>query len=243
LKAEAYVEMAAAESDHWWFKGRRRIVFDYIGSFLLPHNAEIFEIGCGTGGNFPMLKEFGKIYACDPNAAIIEKLKINYPDVNVSVGTGPSNLPFQDKKFDLIVLIDVLEHIAEDEATLVAIKKKLKPNGFLLFTVPALPILFGPHDEALEHKRRYLKSNLAGLCIKTGYQNKRLTYFNMWLLPLFVMVRLFERFTHKRLNSSVKTPLSALNAIFYFIFSSERFLLRFFELPIGASLLGVWRNE
>jgi 2-polyprenyl-3-methyl-5-hydroxy-6-metoxy-1,4-benzoquinol methylase len=61
-----------------------------------------------------------------------------------------------DERFDLVLMLDVLEHTADDRATLRDVTSSLlKPGGWLLLSVPAWPALFSHHDEILGHHRRY----------------------------------------------------------------------------------------
>ena len=105
-----------------------------------------------------MLKKFGKIYAIDidkkaldliPNNICFEKKIANVND-----------LPYSDNFFDLIVAFDVLEHIKKDSGAIKEIHRVLKKKGYFIFSVPAFPILFGSHDRALNHYRRYNKKTL-----------------------------------------------------------------------------------
>lgn len=67
----------------------------------------------------------------------------------VQPGCLPEDIPFPDRKFDLIVLLDVLEHLEEDTASLQALATKLKASGWLLVTVPAYAWLWSKQDELL----------------------------------------------------------------------------------------------
>ncbi len=166
MNPAAYLEMAETEATHWWFVGRRVILAGMIEALRLPSHATILEVGCGTGGNLPMLARYGEISAfeMDGNARIIAINKTQ-SRFDIQPGGCPDDLPFQDRRFDLICMFDVLEHIERDVDTLVALGKLLKPNGRLLITVPAYQWMYGAHDEFLQHKRRYsaplLSANVA----------------------------------------------------------------------------------
>ncbi len=66
--------MAATEESHWWFRARRSIVRDVLLRLELPPDAVIFEPGCGSGGNFAMLSEFGRVYAMDSDPEVLRVL-------------------------------------------------------------------------------------------------------------------------------------------------------------------------
>jgi SAM-dependent methyltransferase len=61
-----------------------------------------------------------------------------------------------EEEFDLVLLLDVLEHVEKDERFLAKlVQRNLAPGGRVIVSVPAWPRLFGPHDRALGHHRRY----------------------------------------------------------------------------------------
>ena len=115
MDPEAYIEMDKTESMHWWFTGRRAILSNILSGLNLPINAEILEIGCGTGGNLQMLAEHGEVSALeiDTNARQIASEKTNNA-FNIKAGCCPDEIPFEPQSFDLICLFDELEHIDQD---------------------------------------------------------------------------------------------------------------------------------
>lgn len=82
----------------------------------------------------------------------------------------------EDKSFDFIYSLNVLEHIEDDVATLKVLKKKLKPGGLLLIYVPAFQILFSSMDEKVGHFRRYDFEGMKSLANKSDLQIKKLFY-------------------------------------------------------------------
>ena len=86
---------------------------------------------------------------------------------------GDSRLAFASTKpqgrFDLVLMLDVLEHVEDDRAALLdAVLNFLAPGGRLLVSVPAGPGLFSRHDELLGHKRRYAPARLGALVDEVG---------------------------------------------------------------------------
>jgi len=81
--------------------------------------------------------------------------------------SGVSERP--NERFDLILLLDVVEHVAEDEAFLAEILRHCAHSGStVLFSVPAWPALTSAHDARLEHFRRYSPAQARGLLLKCG---------------------------------------------------------------------------
>jgi SAM-dependent methyltransferase len=244
MNPEAYVEMAATESTHWWFHARRKILGCIIETLGLPRRARILEVGSGTGGNLLMLSCHGTVSALemDENARRLSSEK-THGQFTIRAGNCPDSIPFQGEQFDLVCMFDVLEHIEEDVATLSALRKHLAPGGRMLITVPAYQWLWSAHDVCLHHKRRYTRRSLRGVFEQSGLRIDRLTYFNTLLLPLAALARLKDRVSSRRKSTGTEIPPRLINSTLNAIFASERHVLACFNLPAGVSLLGIVRAE
>ncbi|MDB9450153.1 class I SAM-dependent methyltransferase [Dolichospermum circinale] len=235
MESQMYQEMMEVEDKHWWFVARRSIIEQVIRNLNLPADAEIFEAGCGTGGNLAMLSHHGRVYGMELNETarnFASDLQIG----EIQPGFLPDNIPFPDQNFDLIVLLDVLEHLEEDTASLQALSRKLKPSGWLLITVPAYPWLWSKHDELLHHKRRYLLNNLRQIVGNAGYNVDFASHFNFVLFPLIAVVILVQRLFNKGGNEQ-NIPARLINQILTFLFGIERHLIGRLSIPFGVSLL------
>ena len=109
------------EKELWWFRGRR----DLIKKLKLPKSANILEVGCGSGLNLKALRQEYKI-GLDISEAAVSKAK-EY-GVNAVVGDLNKDLPFEKESFDVILALDVIEHLKSDKASIVNLVKLLKPN-------------------------------------------------------------------------------------------------------------------
>lgn len=233
-----YDRMAEHDSTHWWYVARRDILADYIDRYVKPpKDARILEIGCGTGHNLPMLGVFGTVDAIeiDPAAAGIAAQRLGKP-----VGSSP--LPeltgVAEGQYDLIAVLDVIEHIDDDVAALQAMAKRLKPGGKILIAVPAHQWMWSAHDVVNHHKRRYSKATLTDALRKAGLGWSKLRWFNSLLFPAAVAARVAGKLTGKD-DSDDSPPAKPLNWAFEKIFSLERHLLGRVPLPPGLSLIVV----
>jgi len=241
MNPDAYIEMAETEARHWWFVGRRAVLTSIIGRLHLPGRARILEVGAGTGGNLPMLATFGSVCALEMDASarrIAEEKTGGRFDIRA--GTCPGDIPFAGP-FDLICLLDVLEHIDDDVGTLQALRPLLAPQARVLVTVPAHQWLWSAHDAFLHHKRRYGAVELRGKAATAGLRAERLSYCNTVLFPAAVAVRLHDRLTRRKQASGREVPPDPVNALLARAFSAEAWMLDRFDLPFGVSLVGVFR--
>ncbi|WP_267347704.1 class I SAM-dependent methyltransferase [Sphingomonas sp. GM_Shp_2] len=231
-----YDRMAAHDSTHWWYRARRDILADYLTRYAaLPADARILEIGCGTGHNLPMLSGFGRVEAIeiDPAARAIAGERLGRP-----VGDAPlPALPGVERgAYDLVAVLDVVEHIEDDVAALKAMGGLLKPGGKILIAVPAHQWMWSAHDVVNHHHRRYSKATLAAAIERAGLHAKKLTYFNSLLFPLAAAARLAGRMTGRD-DSDDSPPPKPLNAAFETIFRLERHLVGRLPMTPGVSIV------
>ena len=231
-----YDRMAAHDSTHWWYRARRDILADYIARYAaLPEDARILEIGCGTGHNLATLGGFGRVDAIeiDPAARAIAAERLGRP-----VGDAPlPKLPGVPRRgYDLVAVLDVVEHIADDVAALKAMATLLRPGGKVLIAVPAHQWMWSAHDTVNHHHRRYSKATLRRAIGSAGLRPVRLTYFNSLLFPLAAAARLAGRVTGRD-DSDDSPPPRPVNALFETVFRWERALVGRVPLTPGLSIV------
>lgn len=241
MERKVYDQMAELDSRHWWFTARHRILEGIIERIVKPpKDARILELGAGTGHNLSMLSRFGSVEASelDPGARKLASARLGSPVVEAAL---PDLSMFPAAAYDLIALLDVLEHVPEDRASLVAIKERLKPGGALLLTVPINPWMWSAHDVAHHHHRRYRKREIRELAEDAGYEIELLSPFNSLLFPPIAAVRLFGKLTGKD-DSDDAMPSAPVNKALDLIFGLERELVGRVPLPFGVSLVAVLRR-
>jgi len=231
-----YDRMAAHDSTHWWYRARRDILADYLTrEGDLPKDARVLEIGCGTGHNLPMLAHFGEVDAIEIDEAArgIASQRLGKP---VGQAPLPELTGVAPASYDLIAVLDVVEHIEDDIGALRAMADCLAPGGKILVTVPAHQWLWSAHDVVNHHHRRYSKGSLNAAIAKAGLRHNGLRYFNSLLFPLAAAVRLVGRMTGKD-DSDDSPPPPFLNAIFERIFRAERHLVGRVPMSPGVSIV------
>jgi SAM-dependent methyltransferase len=233
-----YDRMAEIDGGHWWFIARRRIVAALIARQApLKPGARILEVGAGTGSNIAMLQHFGRVDAIEPDSAA-RALASERGGIRVTGGFLPDEVEIEDGAYDLIVLLDVLEHIEDDVGSLTMLSRKLAPGGRMVLTVPAAPWMWSAHDVAHHHKRRYTTKTLRAAFAVAGLRVRHVSHFNSLLYPLIAAVRLAGRLTGRGGGDDALPP-APVNALLGALFGAERHWVTWASFPAGVSLLAV----
>ncbi|WP_156256379.1 class I SAM-dependent methyltransferase [Sandarakinorhabdus oryzae] len=233
-----YDHMARHAASHWWYVARRAVLASLIAREVpLPASPRILEIGCGTGHNLDMLGRFGTVDALelDDAARALASERLGRPVLPARLPELP---PLPAAPYDLIALLDVLEHVEDDRGALNAIAGQLAPGGSLLVTVPQHQWMWTGHDVANHHFRRYSKASLRAVFEGSGLQLRLLDSFNSLLFPLAVADRLASRLTGREGKDDAEPP-GPVNALFKRIFSLEAGLVGRVPMPPGLSLVAL----
>jgi SAM-dependent methyltransferase len=238
MERVVYQQMAELDDRHWWYRARRKILADLIRREAQPPaNAQILEIGCGTGHNLAMLGEFGHVdgLELDDEARALSERRLGR---KVMSSPLPELAEVPNRHYDLIGAFDVIEHIEDDRAALASIATKLKPGGKFVMAVPAHQWMWSAHDVVNHHKRRYSRRSLKALIEGSPLELVKIGYFNSLLFPLAVAERAASKMRGKD-NADVTLPPAPLNAALEKVFGIERHLVGRLPLPPGLSLFAV----
>ena len=178
---------AGMERGHAWTLARARLVRALIGEAGVA-DPLVLDAGCGTGAFAASLAEDGaRVVAVDahPPDTAPAGLQLARADVGA--------LPFADATFDIVLLLDVLEHVADEGAVLRETARVLKPAGTLIVTVPALRRLWSARDERAGHVRRYERDELGSALSAAGFEVGRLGFWAATTLPLLTVSRAMSR--------------------------------------------------
>lgn len=241
MERKVYEQMAQLDSRHWWFTARRRILDGVIERIVKPpKNARILELGAGTGHNLPMLSRFGAVEASelDPIARELASERLGRPVLEAAL---PDLSMFPAVSYDLVALLDVLEHVPDDKGSLASIYTLLKPGAALLLTVPINPWMWSAHDVAHHHHRRYRKEEIRQLAEQAGFDIDLISPFNSLLFPPIAAVRLVGKLTGKD-DSDDAMPSEPVNKVLDTVFGLERSLIGRLPMPFGVSLVAVLRR-
>ncbi len=232
--------MIRIEDQHWWYFGRRRIVEAMLAR-LAVQEAEILDMGCGGGGNLGMLARFGRVRGVemDPGARAVAESRQACLVVD---GQLPDQIPFGSEQFDLVTLLDVLEHVADDSGSVRRLAERLKPGGRIVVTVPAYMFLWRKQDDLNHHHRRYTRRHLRELFLGNGLQVEHVTHYNVLLFPLIAGIILTNKLLRWEQAGDNRIPPRLINRLLGWILAVEHKLVPFSQLPFGASILLVARK-
>ena len=238
---------ANAEVRHFWFRGFRRFVTPLIRSAVHGRTAPLMlDCGCGTGANLDLLRRFGRAYGFDLSE-IGPRLAREAGRTAIARATVTA-APFPSGLFDLVTSFDVLYSLEEldERAAVGELFRVLKPGGFAIVNVAAMPMLTGDHSVLSHERRRYSRSSLQLLLERAGFTIVRLTYTNATLFIPLAIVRTVHRWrglaTEAEAQQEITVPPAPVNGALSALLGIESVWLRAFDNPFGSSLLCLARK-
>jgi SAM-dependent methyltransferase len=243
MDQKEYEQMYRLEDRHWYFAGKRDLVVSLLGKYLTKKNPLILDAGCGTGRT---LAELALCYDSVGMEYFAGALSFAARREGNQLVQGVLEWsPFKDAAFDVVTLLDVLEHCEDDRLALAEITRTVTSGGLLLVTVPAYMWLWSGHDEALHHRRRYTRKGLRLLLEQCGYVVNKISYFNVFVFPLVAVARLAGKM-RKKVSRGADTdgmPSPLLNSFLYRLQCMERAIIGITSFPFGVSLACVARKR
>lgn len=234
------------EKEHWWWEGRRELLKILIRKMLKSPPKKILDIGCGTGETLSFLKRLypkSELFGVDNSASAVRFSRLKGHRV---IKTDATNLCLKSNHFDLILFLDVLEHIKNQKKALLEAKRFLRRGGIIIITSPALPFIWSNHDKKQGHFRRYNKQSIQRIAKAVGLDIGFFSYFNFIFSIPIIIIRVISNFKplqalvdyDNKINYDIAHN-KLLNKFLKFIFKTEIKFLRFTNYPIGISIVTV----
>jgi SAM-dependent methyltransferase len=183
---ERLVDLVAnVEGRHFWFAARNDVILSTMRRVVGPvAGLRLLDIGCGTGFVTAALEAAGMdAWGVDMHRVALRHARARVRGPLFSGHT--TALPFF-RDFDVASLFDVIEHIDDDAGALANAATVLRPNGFVVATVPAGPNLWTAYDAVIGHKRRYDRQRLTSVLRQARLEVRYIGYFSC--LPLLAQI-------------------------------------------------------
>ena len=244
------------EDRHWWFATRTRAILSYLDRHVGPgRNRRILDIGCGAANMTHHLRHYGHVVGVDANPRPLQVARQR--GLEAYQGTA-GNLPFGDAEFDLVALLDTVEHVPAEGQVFEECWRVLRgpgpadtiPGGRLLVTVPAFMFLWSQNDVINMHQRRYTAPELKEKLEHHGFRVLRISYNNFFVFPLAAALILLRRghaepklasphFDEDAYQVEMEPAPPILNGFLMVIGKLEAALLRAISLPAGTSIIAI----
>ncbi len=229
--------MFELEDRYWWFVGRRRLALKLLRSHVSKSNPDVLDLGCGTGVVLRELAAWAKPVGLDMSDLALDFCQKR--SLSRLIQGDGAKLPVRDESVDAIIGLDIFEHIEDDNAAFAEAYRVLRPGGILVLSVPAFKSLWGPHDVALMHFRRYRKSEVKQGLERAGFRVRRTSYSVFFLFPIVVVWRLFEKRKSGPAKASLVTVPNWINSTLISLQNLEARMVSTMDLPWGSSVIAV----
>ena len=173
-------------ASHWYYKAKLAALLALIGQ---EQANNVLDIGAGTGF-------FARQLLMRTQCRTATCIDPGYESETEEIVAGKLirfRRVWRSEAADLVLLMDVLEHVPDDGALLRSYVAAAAPGTRFIVTVPAFNWLWSEHDVFLEHYRRYTLGGITAVCRAAGLEIETSCYFYATVLPLAVLQRLVSR--------------------------------------------------
>ncbi len=231
-------ELARVEATYWWHVAKRALLADLLHRFAPPPGL-LVEGGVGAGLTLRACRDQGyEVAGLDlVPEAVAHAAALGLSEVRCQDLHAPWPVPAGRAR--AVVLLDVLEHLEDPVTVLRHAAAVLAQDGIVVISVPALPVLYGPWDRALGHRRRYTRPTLRAEARAAGFQVRWISFWNAFSLPPAVLVRATERARGSRTGTAFPRVPAPVQRVLVAAAAAERRVLRVRTLPAGLSLAAV----
>jgi SAM-dependent methyltransferase len=225
--------------DHFWIIRRFEILEKLFGCRLFSE-LKYAEVGCGTGlVQFQLENKYNiDIDGFDlNNEALVNN--ISKKSNKFCYDIHEQRIEFENK-YDVIFLMDVIEHIEDEERFIEALKFMLKPDGYILVNVPALQIFYSIYDIKVGHIRRYSFTQLRNVFASKGFSVFTWTYWGFNLILFLLIRKLYLFFIDE--SKIVEKGISANTRLSNLFFRLLTILEIIPQRLIGSSLFVIFKK-
>jgi len=206
------------EQPEKWEEARKVLVYKLLNK--VDASGPCLDIGCGKGE-----KWFTETYGIDIEPlCVAEATKKGITGLEIDC----TALPFPDRYFSTVLMLDVLEHLDEPEKALAEISRVTHNASTLIIAVPLFPFLWSKHDETVGHKKRYKPGEVKQLAGQYGFEYQLSTCWNITSLPGALIRKIM--------------PMNTVPSWLGKIMQVEAKIAGKYSMPIGLSEFTVFRK-
>lgn len=242
---DSLTSLNETEDKHFWHKNRKYFLRKVLSKLNYSKQIKGADIGCGNGSILAFLQNTYPKSTFTGIDGYPEAL-INCRNRNKTVAlqlqdiTNLDPIDQEDDKYDVVFLMDVLEHLENPSLTITKIKSVLKKGGHIIATVPAGKSLWSERDVFLGHYKRYSKKDFKSLFSSQGYKVKRANYlFSHLFLPTYISRLIFSKISNKsgkEIESDELKIVPVINDLLQLIGFIEVNISLHVPLPFGTSV-------
>jgi SAM-dependent methyltransferase len=176
------VELAGIVRRHPWWNARAALTLELLRRLGVRPPARVCDAGCGWGMTLEALERTDyRVVGLDISRSMLERL--DRPGRKLAVADLTKPLPGNIEPFDVVLALDVLEHLDNDWAAAGQLGRLARPGGVVVVSVPALPDLYTEFDAIQGHRRRYTPETLRSVFDGSGLEVERVFFWGSWLVP------------------------------------------------------------
>lgn len=225
--------LGSQADSHWYYVSKARMMAGH-----LPEKRRlVLDVGAGIGW-------FGKWLLRNSGVEQVVCVDPGYGVPDQTVDYMGRRLRFvqsiRETDADVVLLMDVLEHVDDDVAVLKHYWELAQPGTTFIITVPAFSFLWSSHDDFLEHRRRYTIGSLRETILRAGSKPQSIHYFFAAILPAAAAVRFLRRGKAAEASDMSVVP-SHVNTFLTMLCGLEMRICRFNKIG-GLSVVAVLKK-
>lgn len=225
-----YEKMHQLEKENWWYQARKDLIHKLVAKYAVRPQT-LIDVGCGNGMILESFPHISKKIGVETHPIAVKYAREKGLTIFSSLNDAPNHA-------DVILMMDVLEHVKEDSAFLREALEKLSPQGKIIVTVPAFQWLWSHHDELVHHVRRYSLRELSSTIEKAGGNIDHISYWNAsFFLPTFLHKLSSQK--KKSNESDLKPVWKPINEALLSTLKAENTLGINIPIPLGTSVFAV----
>src|SRR2546425_649158 len=183
MSEDILVDLANLIWQHPWWHARAKLMLALLKRLRILPPARVLDAGCGWGVNLEALERHGyRVDGLDVSRSILERL--DNPQRSLVEADLTQSLPEHTEPYDVVIALDVIEHLDNDRLVVARLGQLTKPGGVAILSVPALPDLYSEFDEVQGHRRRYVPETLRQAFSESNLRVEHLFWWGSWMVPV-----------------------------------------------------------